>query len=171
MCRIAGWNTGAKQNVMPRSRPASAAAAAGRSMTTPSASSMSAEPLWDDAARFPCLATRAPAAAATIAAMVEMLTVWDRSPPVPQVSTTGPSTSRGTPAFIIPVTSPDTSPEVSPLARSATRNAAVFAAGAPPASISAITHVVVGVLSSSPASRDSRTSTQSVSSSVLTVAR
>ena len=52
-------------------------------MTTPSASSTSAAPHADDAARFPCLTIRAPAAAATIAPIVEMLTVLARSPPVP----------------------------------------------------------------------------------------
>ena len=131
MWRIAGWKTGAKQKVIPSRRPASAAAAAGRSMTTPRASSMSADPLCEDAARLPCLATRAPAAAAMIAAIVEMFTVCDRSPPVPHVSTTGPSTASGIPAFIMPVTRPDTSLDVSPLARRATRKAAVLAAGAP----------------------------------------
>ena len=162
MWRMAGWKTGAKQKVMPSRLPASAAAAAGRSMTTPRASSMSADPLWEEAARLPCLATRAPAAAATTAAIVEMLTVCERSPPVPQVSTTGPSMSSGTLAFIMPVTRPDTSRAVSPLARRATRKAAVLAGGADPVSISAITHVVVGALRSSPASSASRTSTQSV---------
>ena len=44
-------------------------------ITTPSASSTSAAPQAEEAARLPCLAIRAPAAAATIAPMVEMLTV------------------------------------------------------------------------------------------------
>ena len=47
----------------------------GRSSTTPRCSSTSAAPHEDDAARLPCLTTRAPAAAATIAAIVETLTV------------------------------------------------------------------------------------------------
>ena len=64
-----------------------------RSMTTPSSSSRSAEPHAEDAARLPCLTTRAPVPATTIADMVEMLTVCARSPPVPQVSTAGPATS------------------------------------------------------------------------------
>ncbi len=42
--------------------------------------------------RLPCLTTRAPVPATTIADIVEMLTVCARSPPVPQVSTAGPST-------------------------------------------------------------------------------
>ena len=41
---------------------------------------------------MPCLTTRAPVPATTIADIVEMLTVLARSPPVPQVSTAGPST-------------------------------------------------------------------------------
>ena len=61
-----------------------------RSSTTPSASSTSAAPQAEDAARLPCLTTRAPAAAATTAAIVEMLTVLDRSPPEPTMSTAGP---------------------------------------------------------------------------------
>jgi len=52
-------------------------------MTTPSASSTSAEPHADDAARLPCLIIRAPAAAATIVPMVDTLSVRAPSPPVP----------------------------------------------------------------------------------------
>ena len=44
-------------------------------MLTPSASSKSAAPDLDDDARLPCFTTRAPAAAAMIAAVVEMLIV------------------------------------------------------------------------------------------------
>ena len=61
--------------------------ARGKSMRTPRTSSTSAEPQRELAARFPCFATRAPAAAATIAAAVEILNVPLPSPPVPQVST------------------------------------------------------------------------------------
>ena len=53
----------------------------------PKASSKSAAPDLDDAARFPCLTTFTPAAAAIIAAVVEMLIVCAPSPPVPTVST------------------------------------------------------------------------------------
>ncbi|BBX08532.1 hypothetical protein MAIC_33350 [Mycolicibacterium aichiense] len=56
-------------------------------MRTPSASSMSAPPLFDDAARLPCLTTGTPAAATTIAAIVDRFTVLARSPPVPTMST------------------------------------------------------------------------------------
>ena len=48
---------------------------------------MSAEPEREEAARLPCLATAQPQAAATSAAVVEMLNVPEPSPPVPAVST------------------------------------------------------------------------------------
>jgi hypothetical protein len=57
------------------------------SMAAPSASSASALPDLDDTLRLPCLATRAPAAAATNIAQVEMLKVCEPSPPVPTMST------------------------------------------------------------------------------------
>jgi hypothetical protein len=53
----------------------------------PSASSTSALPDADETERPMCLATRAPAAAATKAAQVDTLNVCETSPPVPQVST------------------------------------------------------------------------------------
>ena len=53
----------------------------------PSASNKSADPDFDEAARLPCFTTRAPAAAAMIAEVVEMLIVCAPSPPVPTVST------------------------------------------------------------------------------------
>ena len=56
-------------------------------MFTPSASKRSAAPDLDEDALLPCLTTRAPAAAAMIAAVVEMLIVCAPSPPVPTVST------------------------------------------------------------------------------------
>ena len=66
-------------------------------MRTPSASSMSAPPLFDDAARLPCLTTGTPAAATTIAAIVDRFTVLAPSPPVPTMSTVSvPMTSVGT---------------------------------------------------------------------------
>src|SRR6266550_2131506 len=57
-----------------------------RSIRTPSSSSTSALPHALLAARFPCLATRPPAAAVTIALTVEMLKLFERSPPVPTMS-------------------------------------------------------------------------------------
>ena len=61
-------------------------------MTTPSASSTSAAPHADDAARLPCLTIRAPAAAATIVPMVDTLTVRAPSPPVPTRLVSSPVT-------------------------------------------------------------------------------
>eukprot|EP00955_Chlamydomonas_euryale_P070003 360641-Chlamydomonas_euryale.AAC.4 len=52
-------------------------------------SSTSALPHRLDTERLPCLATFAPAAAATMLAPVEMLTLPMPSPPVPTMSTTG----------------------------------------------------------------------------------
>ena len=56
---------------------------------TPRASRTSAEPERLETARLPCLATAAPAPAATKATVVEMLKVPEPSPPVPQVSSNG----------------------------------------------------------------------------------
>jgi hypothetical protein len=58
-----------------------------RLMFTPSASITSALPDFDDTARLPCFATRAPAAAQTNVAALEMLKVCAASPPVPTTST------------------------------------------------------------------------------------
>ncbi len=64
------------------------AISAGFSITlAPSASRTSTLPDLDDTERPPCLATRAPAAAATNIAAVEMLNVCAESPPVPTMST------------------------------------------------------------------------------------
>src|SRR5438105_12552134 len=57
-----------------------------RSIRTPRASSTSALPHALVAARFPCFATRPPAAAVTMALTVEMLRLLDRPPPVPTMS-------------------------------------------------------------------------------------
>lgn len=58
----------------------------------PSASSVSAPPDNEDAARLPCLTTGTPAAATTIAAMVDRFTVLTPSPPVPTTSTASSGT-------------------------------------------------------------------------------
>src|SRR5262252_367325 len=55
-------------------------------MFEPSASSTSALPDFEDTDRLPCLAMRAPAAAATNIDAVEMLKVCEASPPVPTMS-------------------------------------------------------------------------------------
>ncbi len=86
-CRVAVCAAGANKNPIFSSRIARPIVVSGKSIRTPSSSSTSADPLRDDAARFPCFATRAPAAEATIAAAVETLNASNPSPPVPHVST------------------------------------------------------------------------------------
>ncbi|BBZ52144.1 hypothetical protein MHEI_38610 [Mycobacterium heidelbergense] len=94
-CRYDGWNSGAKQNPMPSSARLRATCSGPRSMRTPSASSVSAPPDSDDDARLPCLTTGTPAAATTIDAMVDRLTVLTPSPPVPTMSTASPGIAPG----------------------------------------------------------------------------
>src|ERR1700719_1024500 len=108
-------------------------------MTTPRASSTSALPHRDDAARLPCLATGHPAPAATSAAAVEMLKVPAPSPPVPHVSTA--STDNGTKVACarIDSTMPVSSSTVSPLVRKAAINAPTWAGVASPSIIVSIT--------------------------------
>src|SRR5436190_8654398 len=134
-CAIAAWNTGANMNPMPASRRHLDTPSESSATFTPSASKRSADPHRDDAARLPCLATTAPAPAATIAAIVDTLIVPARSPPVPHVSTTGPGTSTPGASSSIAEASPDTSADVSPFDRSATTNAAICAGVASPAMI------------------------------------
>ena len=79
---------------------------------------------FDDTARLPCLATCAPAAAATSAADVEMLKVWAPSPPVPQVSTRSSRCGRaGVTCARIARAQPVISSTVSPFMRSADQEA------------------------------------------------
>src|SRR5258708_25051285 len=103
-----------------------------RSIFTPSCSSTSAEPHSEEAARLPCLATRAPHAAATIAAKVEMLKVASPSPPVPQVSSSAPPTSIGVAIARAVRAKPVISSAVSPFMRSATSNPAIWPCVASP---------------------------------------
>ena len=93
----------------------------------PSCSSTSALPAFEEAERLPCLTTVTPAPAATIAAIVEMFTENDRSPPVPTTSSTRPPTTSGVAAAYIASTRPSISSMVSPLARSATAKPAIWA--------------------------------------------
>ena len=86
----------------------------------------------DDAARLPCLATGTPAPATTSAATVEMLNVPLRSPPVPQVSTTGTGGATGFANPSIVSASPSISSTVSPLVRSAIRRPPTCAGVASP---------------------------------------
>ena len=59
------------------------------------------EAAWLEADQLPCLTTRAPAPAATIAAIVEMLTLIERSPPVPTTSSARPGSSAASPTSYI----------------------------------------------------------------------
>ena len=97
-------------------------------MGMPRASRTSAEPQMEVTARFPCLATRTPAAAATRAAAVEMLKLPLASPPVPQVSTNCSCSKllrgRWLEASRRVVAKPAISAEVSPRAAMAPRRAA-----------------------------------------------
>ena len=137
---IAGWCSGANMKPKPSSSIDSAMRSAGRSSRNPSASSTSAEPDADETARFPCLATAAPAAAATTPAAVEMLSVRAPSPPVPAVSTRSVRRGRtGTTCSRIASAQPAISSAVSPFARNATRKAPICAGVASPRMISPIT--------------------------------
>src|ERR1700694_603935 len=103
-----------------------------RSIATPKASSTSAEPAADEAARPPCLQTFAPAPATTKAAMVDTLMLRLPSPPVPQVSTSSPSTSTLSASSNMAATRPDISSAVSPFIRIAVMKEAIWeGVGAP----------------------------------------
>ena len=81
---------------------------------------------------MPCFATRAPAAAATIAATVEMLNVPERSPPVPQVSIAPAGISTRIDAARIAAAKPAISSTVSPRTASAASSAPSCAGVASP---------------------------------------
>ena len=138
--RMAGWYRGAKQNPIPTSSIQRATEAGGRAICTPRASSTSAEPVREEAARPPCLQTGTPAPATTRAAIVETLIVPAWSPPVPQVSTSRLPSSAGT--GTLSATSsmasnmPVSSSEVSPLQRKPKMNAATCDGVAAPSRIS-----------------------------------
>ena len=135
---------------MPVSAASSAVASGGRLMATPSASSTSAAPQAELAARLPCLTTWTPAAAATIAPMVEMFTVCAPSPPVPTRSTSGPGTLIGVARLSMTSDRPASSAAVSPFIRSATANPATWTGVAAPSMISFIAQAAWSELSVSP---------------------
>ena len=126
---MAGWWLGANMKPMPVSRMHWATCAGGRSMRAPRASRTSALPEREDTPRLPCLATVAPAAAATNMEAVEMLKVWAPSPPVPTMSRKcgPPSTTTGVANSRITCAAAVISPMVSFLTRRPTRMAAVMA--------------------------------------------
>ncbi|BBZ59999.1 hypothetical protein A6B34_06335 [Mycolicibacterium monacense] len=89
---------------------------------------MSAPPDSDEAARLPCFITGTPAAATTIAAIVDRLTVFAPSPPVPTMSTVSfPMTSVGMRRACLSITSASsvTSADVGRLSFIATANPAI----------------------------------------------
>jgi hypothetical protein len=88
---IAGWKPCANMKPMPARSMHAFTCSGARSIFAPSASSTSALPDCDVIARLPCFATRAPAPAATNAAQVLTLNEPLASPPVPHVSSSGPS--------------------------------------------------------------------------------
>ena len=120
---------------------------------------------------MPCLTTRAPAPAATIADIVEMLTDIDRSPPVPTTSSSRPGTEIGLAAAYIASTMPVTSSTVSPLARSATTSPVSWTGVASPAKTSSMAHRACSVVRSSPATSVERTSGQVSDMGIRLVAR
>ncbi len=134
--RMAGWKRWAKQKPMPASLTQRATPSGPISMATPRASSTSAVPTDDEAARLPCLHTGTPEPAVMKAASVVTLMLASRSPPVPTRSTTTPppgSSGQGTAAATMARASPVTSSAVSPLACSRTRKAPTCTGVASPA--------------------------------------
>ena len=111
-------------------------------MFTPSASRQSAVPHSEDAARFPCLPTFIPPAAATSADVVEMLKLCALSPPVPTISNSSIPVSTRVACARIAAAQPAISSVVSALAlfvESAARNAAFCVALVSPLMISFMT--------------------------------
>ena len=126
---IAGWWLGANMKPMPHLAMQAATCSGCRSSEAPKASSTSAEPLLDDTPRLPCLATLAPAAAATNIAAVEMLKLCAPSPPVPTMSrkcSPGSATSTLRANSRITVAAAAISPTVSFFTRRPVRMAAVI---------------------------------------------
>ena len=98
----------------------------------PSASSTSADPEREVIARLPCLATGTPAAAATSAAVVEMLNVPLPSPPVPTTSIAPSGASTRVTRSRIADAKPASSSTVSPRIRRPINRAASWAGVASP---------------------------------------
>ncbi len=140
-CFMAAWWLGANMKPMPVSAMQAATASGLSMMLAPSASSTSALPDFDDTDRPPCLATRAPAAAATNIVAVEMLNVCDASPPVPTMSTRCLRSATSTLVDISRITcaAAATSPTVSFFTRRPTVSAAIITGETSPLMIWRIT--------------------------------
>src|SRR6185503_4925124 len=117
----------------PASRTHAATPVGPRSIFTPRASSTSALPHWLDAARLPCFATCPPAPATTSAVIVEMLMLFERSPPVPTTSIAPSSTTTCSAFARRALANPAISSGVSPRMLSAARSAPSCAGVASPA--------------------------------------
>ena len=106
--------------------------------TTPSSSSTSAAPDLEDTERLPCFAIGTPPAAATNAAVVEMLNEPTSSPPVPTISMTAPFGSMCAPFSRMTSAQAVISVMVSPFIRSAVSRVAISMSVAVPSIISSI---------------------------------
>ena len=124
---MAPWYAGANRKQMLAWSRARSDCSGVASTLTPSAFSTSDEPVEDDTARVPCLATFTPPPASTRAAAVEMFSVWRPSPPVPQVSMTSKSCTSFSPAARMARAQATISPTVSPRMRMAVTAAATWA--------------------------------------------
>ena len=115
-----------------------ATSAGSRSIRIPRASNTSAVPHCEDAARFPCLHTGTPAPATTNAAIVEMFTECDLSPPVPTMSIARAAISAGrstrAEALRTSASIPSSSTALSPFVRKPITSAAIWADVASPSS-------------------------------------
>ena len=116
--------------------------AGARSILTPSASRQSAVPHLLDAARFPCFATGIPSEETTSEASVEILKVFEPSPPVPTISSTSISFKNFSLCSLITLAAAVISSIVSPFILMAVRKAAFCASVASPPIISFITPVI-----------------------------
>ena len=144
-------------------------------MGTPRASSTSAAPHSEVTARLPCLATLAPAAAATSAAPDEILKVNGPPPPVPTMSTSSSRSSSvsgsGVARWRITWTKPASSGASSPRVASTVSSAAVSTSGTPPASISSNTPAACSRVSAAPSSASGFKSSFNKAISLMVTAR
>ena len=85
---IAGLKCGANINPIPTSSTHFSTTSGSAEILTPSASSTSPAPLFEEMERFPCFATLTPVELTTNAAVVDILNELDASPPVPTISRT-----------------------------------------------------------------------------------
>ncbi len=140
----------------PVSRRHRTASSGPSAMGTPRASSTSAAPHSDVTARLPCLATLAPAAAATSAAPDEILKVSGPPPPVPTTSTSSSRSASvrgsGVARSRITCTKPASSGASSPRVASTVSRAAISTSGTPPAKISSSAPAASSRVSAPPSS-------------------